>query len=364
MNKPAVQVRLYPHMYDWRSTAKTNWLCAIALLPVLAFSVGLYGLSAAYVWLSSISAALFSQLLADAFARRLSAQDGSFLITGIIVGALMPPGIALHVPAIASIFAILVAKAFFGGYGKNWINPALSGVAFAYANWPAAMRNFVLPRALSGVDGMSAVTPLTLARGIESSSALGAMDAIHSMGYPLSGIDEAVTSFLNDVLFLPLGARLPEGYIDMIVGLRPGTLGESALLAVLAGSIVLMTLRLIKAEIPLAMIGSFSLLAAVFGTGLPGEELFHGDVLFALTSGGFLFAAVFVATDPVSSPLSRRMAGLYGALVGVLSFVFRKWGGYAEGTVYAILIMNALVPSMERRISPLIHGKITGMNHE
>jgi Na+-translocating ferredoxin:NAD+ oxidoreductase subunit D len=133
------------------------------------------------------------------------------------------------------------------------------------------------------------------------------MDAFRTVGYPLSSIDTTVTGFLNDSFFSHLGARLPEGYIDLIIGLKPGTLGESALLAILAGSIVLLALGLIKIEIPLGMIVAFSLLSRIFGTGLPGEVLFGGDMLFALSSGGFMLATFYMATDPVTSPVDHRL---------------------------------------------------------
>jgi Na+-translocating ferredoxin:NAD+ oxidoreductase RnfD subunit len=163
-----------------------------------------------------------------------------------------------------------------------------------------------------------------------------------------------VTGFLNDSLFSRLGSRLPEGYVDLIIGLKSGTLGESALLAVLIGSILLLALGLIKAEIPLGMVVAFSLLSRIFGTGLPGEEMFAGDMLFALSGGGFLLAAFYMATDPVTSPVDQRVAGLYGLSIGSIAFVFRRWGAQAEGVIYAILVMNILVPTVERKLMPRI----------
>ncbi len=347
----------YPHIHDWRSATKVSWICSLCLAPVIIWSVALYGLSAALVWLASIGSALISQLLVDAAFKRFTVVNGSFLLTGILVATTMPPTIAPFIPAASSAFAILIVKGFFGGNGKNWMNPALAGAAFAYVNWPAAMRDFVLPRALSGVDGLSAVTPLTLARDIGVSGQTRVMEALRQSGYPLSALDSSLTGFLNDAIFLPLGARLPEGYMDIALGLKPGTLGESALLVLLAGSIVLISLKLIKLEIPLAMIAGFALLARIFGTGLPGEELFRGDVLYALGSGGFLLAAFFMATDPVSSPVDRSIAALYGLAIGVLCYAFRRWGSYPEGVCFAVLIMNVISPTLERRLEPLLRPR-------
>ncbi|MFH2116206.1 MAG: RnfABCDGE type electron transport complex subunit D, partial [Spirochaetota bacterium] len=273
----------------------------------------------------------------------------------------MPPGIPFYIPVTASMFGILAIKTMFGGLGSNWMNPALGGIALAYANWPNAMRRFILPSSMSGIDGLSTSTPLEFARNFSGSESARVMDAFRIAGHPLSNMDIMVTGFLNDSFFSHLGARLPEGYVDLIIGLKPGTLGESALLAVLLGSIILLVLGLIKLEIPLCMVFAFSLLSRIFGTGLPNEELFGGDMLFALSGGGFILAAFYMATDPVTSPVDHRIAGLYGLGTGILAFVFRRWGAHAEGVVYAILVMNILVPTVERNLMPRLKSPVKAL---
>ncbi|MBN2875251.1 MAG: RnfABCDGE type electron transport complex subunit D, partial [Spirochaetales bacterium] len=169
-----------------------------------------------------------------------------------------------------------------------------------------------------------------------------------------------VTAWLNDTIFSNLGARLPAGYIDLALGFRPGTLGESALLIVLLGSLVLISLRLIRFAIPVSMLGTFMILVRVFGSGLPGEEVMTGDVLFALSGGGVMLAAFYMATDPVSSPVSKKLCVVYGAAVGTLTFIFRRWGACTESVAYAVLIMNVLTPFLEQtaRASVLKRGKV------
>lgn len=340
-----------PHVHGWRSSAKVMWITAGTLLPVVLWSIVLYGKRAAFVWLTSLVSALLAQLLADLPARRLSLGDGSAVMTGLIVACAMPPTVPLYVPALASAFGILAVKAAFGGLGANWMNPALGGLAFAYLNWPVAMREFVLPRFITGVDGVSASTPLAFAKGLSQLGQGGVMDTIAAAGYPISGVDRGVTGFLNDALFGHLGARLPEGYVDLAIGLKPGALGECGLALILAASIVLLAHRIIKLEIPLAMLGGFAVLARVFGTGLPGEYLLSGDALYALSGGGLMVAAFYAACDPVTSPVSRPLAALYGFLIGALCFAFRRWGSYTEGAAFAIMLANMLVPAMERRLA-------------
>jgi len=342
--------RYPPHIHDWRTSAKATWLCSLTLVPVVGWSLYLYGARAGLTWLYAVLAAIAAEALAGALRRRWTIGDGSAVLTGLLVAAVMPPFVPPQVPALSAAFAVLVAKAVFGGLGANWMNPALAGAAFAYANWPRVMRECVLPRVVAGVDGMSASTPLAFAKGLSSGVDMGIMEALRSVSYPLSAVDASVTSFLNDAFFLRLGARLPEGYVDLAIGHRPGVLGESALLAVLIGSIVLIGLRLVRPLIPAVMIASFSALVWLFGTGLPGEGFASGDVLFALSNGGFLLAAFYFAVDPVTSPVGKPAGALYGLALGALCFAFRRWGAYAEGSVYALLVMNIMTPTLERLI--------------
>lgn len=351
INKPEISISA-PHIHDWHTTAKAAWICSATLLPVIVASVLLYGSPALSVWLASVFGAILAEILVAALTKRLALADGSTILTGLLVASAIPPGAALYIPISASLFAILAVKTVFGGLGSNWMNPALGGIAFAYANWPIAMRRFQFPSTMMGLDGLSTSTPIEFARNYAGTDASRVMDAFRNAGYPLSRLDSAVTGFLNDSLFSHIGARLPEGYIDLMIGMRSGALGESALLAVLIGSIVLLALGLIKMEIPLCMIIAFALLNRIFGTGLPGEGLFTGDMLFALSSGGFMLAAFYMATDPVTSPVDRRIAIVYGLCIGGLAFAFRRWGAQSEGIVYAILVMNIMVPMVERKLTP------------
>lgn len=346
-----------PYIHDWRTSARAVWICTLTLLPIVVWSSIIYGHTAVAVWGVALGSALISEAIASGLLRRWTLGDGSAVLTGLLVAATMPPGVPLYIPAVSVAFAILVVKTAFGGLGTNWMNPALGGVAFAYANWPVAMREYVLPGLVSGVDGVSASTPLLFAKGLTGGLDVRVMDALRGSAYPLSEIDSTITGFMNDNVFSRLGARLPDGYIDLAIGLKPGTLGESALLAILAGSVVLMGLRLIKPLIPVAMLTVFAVLVRLFGTGLPGESFLGGDALFALSSGGVMFAAFYMASDPVSSPLGRMNSLVYGALIGALCFIFRRWGTYSEGVVYAILVMNVMTPFIEKCVLSLTRAR-------
>lgn len=342
-----------PYIHDWKTSAKSIWICTITLLPLVLWSLYLYGFKVAFIWLSSIVSAIAAEAIVSIFTKKLTISDGSAVLTGLLLAAIMPPTIPVYIPCLSAAFAILVVKAPFGGLGSNWMNPAVAGAAFAYLNWPKAMHEFVLPRIITGVDGISASSPLSFARGLNTGIDINIMDALKSSSYPLSGIDIKITGLLNNSIFSFLGAHLPDGYIDLSLGFKPGALGESALIVVIIGSVFLISLKIIKTIVPLTMLFVFSVLVWLFGTGLPGEGLFRGDVLFALFNGGVLLAAFYMAPEPVSSPCGKIENFIYGIFLGLLCYVFRRWAARPEGAVYAILIMNVLGPSSEKLIDTI-----------
>jgi len=348
-----------PYIHDWRTSANTAWISSLTLVPVIIWSSSLYGSVAVWVWAASIISAIISESIVSVVRRHWTLSDGSAVLTGLLVATAMPPGVSWYIPVLSSAFAILIVKAAFGGLGANWMNPALAGIAFAYANWPAAMREFILPRVVSGVDGVSAATPLSFAKGLSGGIEGRVMDALRGASYPLSKMDVAVTAFMNDTFFSRLGARLPDGYMDLLIGLKPGTLGENALMAVFFGSMILVSLRLVRAAIPLTMLGVFAVLVRIFGTGLPGEDFFAGDVLFALSGGGIVIVAFYMATDPVSSPVGKRASVVYALAIGILTFIFRRWGAFTESVTYSVLLMNVVTPFMEKTTSriKMVSGK-------
>jgi len=318
-----------PFAYKARTTSSLTWGMVAALTPAAAWALVAFGTAAALPLIVSILSALAGEALVEASRRRFTLRDGSAFLTGLLVGMAMPPGISPAVPAAASLFAVIVVKGVFGGLGSNWMNPALAGIALALINWPEAMNAWVPPLL---VDGIGGATPLALARD-------GAQAAF-------SNADAAVTDILNRALFSRLGADLPNGYIDLLVGNKAGSIGEVSALLVLASSVVLLARRMVRWEIPASIAASFSLAAWAFGGLSAGRGLFTGDVLFSLLSGSLLLVAFFMATDPVTSPSSRRGMLIYGCGIGLIAFALRSLGSSTEGTAFAVLIMNCAVPAL------------------
>jgi Na+-translocating ferredoxin:NAD+ oxidoreductase RnfD subunit len=236
------------------------------------------------------------------------------------------------------------------------MNPALAGIAFAQVNWHGELLGgWVMPRILSGVDGLSAATPLGyLADATGGARVSMPLEVLKKAGYPVSAFDGSATSFLNQHVFGPLGAELPGGYVDLALGFRPGAIGEVAGLLLLAASVFLIARKVIRWEAPFAALLVFGLAARLSG-GSVGEPM-SGDVLFAVFSGGFILTAFIALADPVTSPVSRRGQAIFGAGVGALAFAFRRWGAQPDGSAFAVLIMNALVPLIDKALPPTLQG--------
>jgi electron transport complex, RnfABCDGE type, D subunit len=324
-----------PFAYDKRTTSSLMWGVSLALAPALAWGLFCFGSPAAVVVLSSILGALVGEAASSALRRRFTLWDGSAFLTGLLVGMAMPPGIAPYIPAAAAFFATAVVKGAFGGLGANWMNPALAGVAFALVNWPVDMSSWTVPHQLAAVSG---ATPLGLAR-----SGGGALAGISP-----SPTDASVTDALNQGIFSQLGAELPGGYIDLVLGNKAGALGELSGILILAASIVLLARKVIRWEIPASIVASFALLTWAFGGLAGGQGFFRGDVLFAVFSGSFLLVTFFMAPDPVTSPSSSVGMVIYGLGIGAFSFLLRSFGSRSEGTAFAVILMNCAVPAITK----------------
>jgi Na+-translocating ferredoxin:NAD+ oxidoreductase subunit D len=338
-----------PFIFDGRTTSSLMWGTSAALLPALAWGVYCFGLQALVTVASSVLGALVGEAIVSGLRRRFTLLDGSAFLTGLLVGMAMPASVPPHIPAVASLFAIAVVKGAFGGLGSNWMNPALAGIAFALLNWPAEMGAWSAPGHLEEIAGISGATPLGYCRAHAAAAAgSGPMDILAATGLKFSPVDSSVTDFLNQGIFSRLGAELPGGYIDLLVGNKSGAIGELSALLILAASIFLISRRMIRWTIPVSIVGSFAVLTWIFG-GLPyGRDFFTGDLLFSLSSGSFLLVAFFMAPDPVTSPSSTPGMLIYGIGVGAATFALRSFGASAEGSAFAVILMNCAVPAIAK----------------
>ncbi len=318
----------------------------MALVPVFAWGLFCFGPGAALPVASALFAALAGEAAGGLFLGKFTLWDGSAFLTGFLIGLSMPPAVPFYIPAVSALFAVVIIKGIFGGIGSNWMNPALGGVAFALLNWPRQMGEWVVPRHLAGVTGVSGATPLAFVRDRIAAAPAGSdpLGLLAAAGMKFSDLDRLIREFLNNALFSRIGSDLPSGYIDLLLGNRSGSLGEISGILILAASIFLLSRRIVRWEIPASIMLSNALIVFAFG-GLPyGNGFFTGDVLFAILNGSFLLVTFFMAPDPVTSPSTRTGMLIYGTGIGSLTFLIRTFGSMSEGTAFAVLLTNCIVP--------------------
>jgi len=294
----------------------------IALAPVTLFGIYLYGFPALLTITVSVAAALAS----DAGFRLLIGQkpridDLSAVVTGLLLALVLPPSTPLWMTALGSIFAIVVAKEFFGGLGANVFNPALIGRAFLIMSFPAAITTWHKPVGFSAplTDAVTTATPLNIIK-------LGGTISDVGQSFVASGVATS-TSY-------------PSVLQTLFIGTRAGCIGESSIVLILLGGLFLLVTKTMDWRAPVSMIVTACIASWALGM----------DPIFGILSGGLMFGAIFMATDYVSTPLTAKGKLIFGFGAGLITVLIRKWGGYPEGTSYGILIMNAATPFLNRLI--------------
>ena len=294
----------------------------IALVPAFAFSVFIYGLSA--VWVTGIailSCMLFEWLIDRFMLRRPSTLgDWSAVVTGTLLAFNLPATISPWLIILGSLIAIGVGKMSFGGLGRNLFNPALVGRVFLLISFPVQMTMF--PDTV-GVDAITGATPLAFVK-----------EALKT-GTP-------VTEIMPNI---DLGG--------MLLGFKDGSMGEIGALALLIGGIYLLIRRVITWRIPVFVLGSMGVFAAILWLANPEQYM---NPLFHLFAGGAMLGAIYMATDYVTSPMSKAGQAIYAIGIGVITILIRVWGAYPEGISFAILIMNATVPLINMYVKPSRFG--------
>ena len=301
-----------PHIRDKVTSSNIMLMVVIALLPASAFGVYNFGIPALIVLISTtVSAVLTEYIYEKLMHKKITINDWSAVVTGLLLGLNMPASAPWWMGALGSVFAILVVKQLFGGLGQNFMNPALGARCFLLISFAGPMTKFVY-------DGVSGPTPLaTLKDG-------GSVDSM-----------------------------------KMLIGTIPGTIGETSVIAIIIGAVFLIMLGIIDLRIPGTYIVSFVIFVGIFGPFTKAHVGFFDPqyITAHLCGGGLMLGAWFMATDYVTSPITKKGQYVYGILLGVLTGLFRLFGGSAEGVSYAIIISNLLVPLIERVTLPKPFGK-------
>lgn len=330
-----------PHIQGSASTARLMWTVLAALLPAAAYSIYLFGLPS----LTVIVACVFSSVVFEAIAQRvmkktLSIQDGSAALSGLILALTLPPGLPIWICVVGTLVATVVAKAFFGGLGQNPFNPAMTGRVFMLVAFPKPMTQWLVPRGTGEELFQIPVNALDSAGKVVElcSDQVDVITAATPLGLLVEYGSDAVREFV------PIK--------DLFLGTMNGSLGETSALLLLIGGLFLILTKVITWHIPVACVVTAALFGALFGLDSVGYQ----GAVFHVFSGGLIIGAFFIATDYVTSPLYPTGKLIFGAGVGLFTMVIRLWAGYPEGVSFAVLLMNAAVPIIDRYTKPRKFG--------
>ena len=293
-----------PHVRSKETTQSIMLDVCIAMLPATAFGVVQFGINALLVLIATVVACVLSEYVFEKVTKKpITICDLSAVVTGMILALNCPASIPLWIPMLGGVFAIVVVKQLYGGLGQNFMNPALAARCFLLISFAGKRSNFTL-------DGWTGATPLAVLKN--------------------------------------------GGEVDlaaMFIGKIPGTIGEVSVIALLIGAAYLVFKKVITLRIPVTYIATVAVFTLIFG----GFDINY--TLAHICGGGLIFGAFFMATDYVTSPITPKGQIVFGILLGVLTGLFRMFGGSAEGVSYAIIISNLLVPLIERFTLPVAFGK-------
>nr|WP_122013124.1 RnfABCDGE type electron transport complex subunit D [Maliibacterium massiliense] len=319
-NQPKYYVAPAPHIFHQDNTRRIMLDVSIALLPACIAGILFFGWAAAWVLVASVVSALAFEALYERLAGKpVTLYDGSALVTGLLLGMNLPATVPLWVPIFGAAFAIIIVKQFFGGLGGNFVNPALAARVVLAISFAGLMTKWTLTEPM-----------------LDAQAAAGVVDTV-SLATPLAVLKNGSLS------------RMPDLW-SVFVGNHPGCIGETSTLALLAGGLYLFARRVIDWRVTLPYLASVFVM-----TLLINNPAFSVMVpLYHLCSGGLMLGAIFMATDYVTSPVSKGGRIIFGLGCGVLTSVFRLFGNATEGVSYAILLMNLVSPLIDRGVRPRV----------
>ncbi|MCU0609968.1 MAG: RnfABCDGE type electron transport complex subunit D [Chitinispirillaceae bacterium] len=309
---PLLIVSANPHIKAPDTVGMIIWSVVAALLPATFMGIYYFGIDALLVCIAAISSSVFFEVLYRKLMRkRVTINDGSAVLTGLLLGLNLAPATPWYVPVIGSGVAIVLAKQLFGGIGLNIFNPALLGRLFLFVSFPKILTTFSAPlHTLGSADAISAATPLTMLRS--------------------AGMTKLIETY---------GSKT-DLYLQLLLGNRGGCIGETAVIGLLIGALFLLYRGVITWHTPVSYLGTVAIVVALSG----------GDPVVHLLSGGLLLGAFFMATDYTTTPLTRRGKMLCGIACGTITALIRLKGGYPEGVMFSILIMNCFAPLLDTMV--------------
>ena len=320
-------ISLSPHVHGGDSVKKNMYGVLIALIPAFLVSLYFFGLGALIVTATSVAACLFFEWAIGKFLMKKETTticDGSAVITGVLLAFNLPSNLPIWIIILGALFAIGVGKMSFGGLGNNPFNPALAGRVFLLLSFPVQMTSWpVVGQLTAYTDATTAATPLIMMKQIAG----GNIEALKD---------------------------LPSSF-DLLIGNNGGCLGEVSALALLLGLAYMLWKKIITWHIPISILATVFVFSGIMH--LVDPELYVSPVLQLLT-GGLMLGAIFMATDYVTSPMSKKGMLIYGVCIGLLTVIIRLFGAYPAGMSFDILIMNAFTPLINTYCKPKRFGEV------
>ncbi|PIE33880.1 electron transporter RnfD [candidate division KSB3 bacterium] len=305
-----------PHIESEDTVPKIMYTVVLALIPAMVCAVIFFGLRALLLLVTCVGSCMLTEYIFQRVRKKpVTLNDWSAVITGILLALVLPPKLSLLSAALGSVVAIAIGKQVFGGLGYNIFNPALVGRAFLQATYPVDMTTWVKPfYYTASADSISAATPLAMMK-FEAQSTV---------------------------------------FWKLLIGNIGGCLGETSVIAILLGGAYLIYKQYSEWRIPAAYLGTVFVLGGIFWMMDSGK---YPNPFFHLLSGGLMLGALFMATDMVTSPVTRTGCWIFGIGAGILVVIIRLFGGLPEGVMYSILFMNALTPMLNRYTKPKVFGQ-------
>ena len=312
-----------PHIHGELSVKRIMYTVTLALVPAFLSSIYFFGWDAIRVTAIAVASCVLTEWIIQKYLIKgeCTINDGSAVLTGVLLAFNIPSSLPWWMIVVGSIVAIGIAKMSFGGLGKNPFNPALVGRVFMLISFPAAMTTWPSPSPIFKskiLDAVSGPTPL---------------------GVLKEGGVEALTSRFN--------------YWDMLIDNYGGSLGEISAIAIIIGGVYLIIRKIIDWQTPVIIIGTVTLVAGICWLIDPSTYV---NPLFHVLGGGLLLGSFFMASDMVTSPMTIKGKCLYAFGIGLITIIIRLWGSYPEGMSFSILIMNALVPLINKGFRPKRFG--------
>jgi electron transport complex protein RnfD len=336
-----------PYTHARTSVSRTMGLVILALLPATGYSLYLFGWPAIYLFIITLAACL----IFEAGSLRLAGKpvrpfllDGSALLTGWLLAMTLPPWAPWWIGVVGAFLAIVIGKQVFGGIGQNLFNPAMVARVALLISFPLEMTLFNAPVPLFSAQAPGFLDSLAIT--FSASEQLDAISSATTLGHLKTELGRGVP--------LETASSGAGSLWQLMLGQTGGSLGETSALLLLLGGLFLIYKRIITWHIPLAMLGTLTLVATLLH--LIDPQSYVGP-LTHLMSGAAIMAAFFIATDLVTSPVSIRGQLLFGAGIGLLVYAIRTWAGYPEGVAFAVMLMNACTPLIDHYLKPRIYGR-------